>query len=168
MRKLDFCICVNKCTDHLCSTAQLISAFVVATWIVQFLFSSTCVQHFKHLAFFCDCTDRFMIIILFYQTLTIQVSAWIHLSPADYIIRCCKTKKKRYHYRQFMFNDVNLNEVSVFDYIHTYNNFILFIHTIRLTLILERYTPSKCNSQVCLILISKCIFCETEKKLTKV
>ena len=44
MRKQDFCLCENKGADQLCSTCtskgqgQLISAFVFATRIVQFLF----------------------------------------------------------------------------------------------------------------------------------
>ena len=37
MRKPDFCLCKNKDADQLCSTAQLIGAFVFATQIVQFL-----------------------------------------------------------------------------------------------------------------------------------
>ena len=38
MRNLDFCLCENKDADQLRSTAKLISAFVFATLIVQFLF----------------------------------------------------------------------------------------------------------------------------------
>ena len=43
MIKTDFHICENKATDqlwgnHTTVTAQLISAFVFATWIVQFLY----------------------------------------------------------------------------------------------------------------------------------
>ena len=42
IRKADFYLCKNKDADQLCSnctavTAQLISAFVFATWMVQFL-----------------------------------------------------------------------------------------------------------------------------------
>ena len=37
MRKLAFCMCENKDADQLCGTAQLISAFVFATRIVQSL-----------------------------------------------------------------------------------------------------------------------------------
>ena len=36
VRKPRYCICVNKDTDQL--TAKLISAFVFATWIVQYLY----------------------------------------------------------------------------------------------------------------------------------
>ena len=56
MIKLDFCLCKNKGADQ--HTAQLISGFVFATQIVQFLFCSN--QRFKFLAFFCDCTCRFV------------------------------------------------------------------------------------------------------------
>ena len=39
VRKSAFCICENKDADQLCSnTAKLISAFVFAIWIVQFLY----------------------------------------------------------------------------------------------------------------------------------
>ena len=38
VRKPAFCICENKDADQLCGTAQLISAFVFVTWIVQSLF----------------------------------------------------------------------------------------------------------------------------------
>ena len=38
MRKTDFCICENKDADQLKVTAKLISAFVFAKWIVQYLF----------------------------------------------------------------------------------------------------------------------------------
>ena len=38
VRKPAFCICENKDADQLAVTAKLISAFVFATWIVQFLF----------------------------------------------------------------------------------------------------------------------------------
>ena len=38
MRKQAFYIYENKDADQLCITAQLISAFVFATWIVQSLF----------------------------------------------------------------------------------------------------------------------------------
>ena len=38
VRKLDCCICENKDTDSCAVTAQLIGAFVFATWIVQSLF----------------------------------------------------------------------------------------------------------------------------------
>ena len=38
VRKPFFCICENKDADQLRGTAKLISAFVFATWIVQFLF----------------------------------------------------------------------------------------------------------------------------------
>ena len=54
MRKQDICICENKGADQLCVTAQLISVFVFATWIVQYS------QSFKTLACFCDHTDRFV------------------------------------------------------------------------------------------------------------
>ena len=37
-RKPDFCICKNKGTNQMCSTAQLISAFVFPSWIIQSLF----------------------------------------------------------------------------------------------------------------------------------
>ena len=56
MRKPAFCICENKDVDLLiCAvTAQLISAFVFATWIVQSLFS------FKPLNIFYSCTAWFV------------------------------------------------------------------------------------------------------------
>ena len=38
MRKPTFCICLNKGADQLRTTAKLISTFVFATSIVQFLF----------------------------------------------------------------------------------------------------------------------------------
>ena len=38
MRKPTSCICENKGADQLCSNAQLISAFVIVTRIVQFIF----------------------------------------------------------------------------------------------------------------------------------
>ena len=50
MRKQNFCICENKVTE------KLISAFVFATWIVQSLYF----RNFKLLAFYRDCTDRFV------------------------------------------------------------------------------------------------------------
>ena len=37
-RKPTICICENKDADQLCSTCRLISAFVFAPWIVQYLF----------------------------------------------------------------------------------------------------------------------------------
>ena len=55
MRKLDFCICQKKKAQISCAvTAQLISAFVFATQIVQFLFYYS--QYFKPLACSCNCT----------------------------------------------------------------------------------------------------------------
>ena len=55
MRKLAFCICKNK---DPAVTAQLISVFVFATWIVQSLY---CLYpNFKPLAIFCGCTARFV------------------------------------------------------------------------------------------------------------
>ena len=58
MRKLYFCLC-EKMTHISCAvTAQLICVFVFATQIVQS--SSTYIQNFKHLAFLCDCTSRFV------------------------------------------------------------------------------------------------------------
>ena len=38
MREPAFCICENKDVHQLCGTAKLISAFVFATWIVQYLY----------------------------------------------------------------------------------------------------------------------------------
>ena len=38
VRKRDYCLCKNKDADQLRSKKKLISAFVFATWIVQFLF----------------------------------------------------------------------------------------------------------------------------------
>ena len=38
MRKTALCICENKAADQLCGIAQLISAFVFATQIIQSLF----------------------------------------------------------------------------------------------------------------------------------
>ena len=60
MRKLDFCLYENKGADQLkfAVTAKLISAFVFATWIVQFLFFLN--PTFKLLACFCNCTGRFV------------------------------------------------------------------------------------------------------------
>ena len=58
VRKPAFCICENKDADQLCVHAKLISAFVFATWIVQYLlFLNT---NFKPLAIFCDYTARFV------------------------------------------------------------------------------------------------------------
>ena len=56
MGKWDFCLCEIKGADQLrsnCEAAKLISAFVFATRIAQFLF-------FKLLACFYDCTGRFV------------------------------------------------------------------------------------------------------------
>ena len=52
MRKFDYRLCENKGADQLCSncTADLISAFVFATWIVQFLFFLN--QKFQAFSFF--------------------------------------------------------------------------------------------------------------------
>ena len=52
VRKPDFCLCENKVA------AKLISAFVFATRIVQFLFFLN--PKFQLLAHFCDCTGRFV------------------------------------------------------------------------------------------------------------
>ena len=40
MREPKFCLCENKGADSCIVTAQLINAFVLATWIVQFLLKS--------------------------------------------------------------------------------------------------------------------------------
>ena len=38
MRKPTICICENKDADQLCGNRELISAFVFATWIEQYLY----------------------------------------------------------------------------------------------------------------------------------
>ena len=55
MRKPYFCLCENEGADQLLSSAKLISAFILATLILQFLSSSN-TKNFQILAFFCDCT----------------------------------------------------------------------------------------------------------------
>ena len=55
MRKPDFCICENKDADQLRGTAKLISAFVFAIRIVQFLFYlNTKFQASKHILSLCS------------------------------------------------------------------------------------------------------------------
>ena len=56
-----FCICENKDADQLHSTAKLISAFVFATRIVQFLFYlNPKFQVSSHLLWLYLCTVRFV------------------------------------------------------------------------------------------------------------
>ena len=51
-RKPDFCLCKNKGTDQLCRNCQLISAFVFATQILQWLFFfNPKFQPFSHLLY---------------------------------------------------------------------------------------------------------------------
>ena len=52
------CIGENKGTDSFAVTAKLISAFVLATRIVQFLYFLN--PNFQPLTIFCDCTGWFM------------------------------------------------------------------------------------------------------------
>ena len=59
MRKPDFVNAKTKAQISCAVTAQLISAFVFATRIVQYSSSSN-IQNFKFLAIFCDCTGRFV------------------------------------------------------------------------------------------------------------
>ena len=60
MRKPAFCICENKTQISFAVTAKLISAFVFARQIVQFLFYlNPKFQASSHLVL-CGCTARFM------------------------------------------------------------------------------------------------------------
>ena len=58
MGKQTICIGENKGADHFAVTAELISAFVFATQLVQ----SLCflIQNFQPLTIFCDCTAQLM------------------------------------------------------------------------------------------------------------
>ena len=56
-RKPFFCLCENKGTDQLRGNCEADQCLCFATWTVQFLFY----LHFKHLAFFCDCTALFVL-----------------------------------------------------------------------------------------------------------
>ena len=61
MRKPAFCICVKKGTDQLCGSVQLISAIVLASYIVQsFYFLNPKFQASNNLLKFCGCTARFL------------------------------------------------------------------------------------------------------------
>ena len=57
-RKPTICICENKDADQL--TAKMISAYVFASRIVQFLYFLN-LHNFHLLTIFCDCTGRFVL-----------------------------------------------------------------------------------------------------------